>query len=107
MGLQVDNESQHVKIKDLNDKYGVEMFTTAVMGGKAFAEQNIRELKSRIAKLSALKIKLPPTTVILQSAENMSNVKNKKYGARPNETEQKLLSSKKFRTLFNFHRIEW
>ena len=91
MGLQVDNESQHVKIKDLNDKYGVEMFTTAVMGGKAFAEQNIRELKSRIAKLSALKIKLPPTTVILQSADNMSNVKNNKYGARPNETEQKLL----------------
>ena len=49
------------------------MFTTAVMGGKTFvAKQKIRQLKSRIAKLSALKMKVPPTNVILQSAENMN-----------------------------------
>ena len=40
MCLQVHSEFQQVKIKDLNDKYGVEMFTTAVRGGKAYgAEQ--------------------------------------------------------------------
>ena len=35
MTLQVDNEFQQVKIKDLNDENNVEMFTTSVCGGKA------------------------------------------------------------------------
>ena len=53
MRLQVDNEFQQVKIKDLNDINNVEMFTSAVRGGKAFAaEQKIRELKTRIAKIN-------------------------------------------------------
>ena len=56
MRLQVDNEFEQVKIKDLNDENNVEMFTTAVRGGKAFvAEQKIRELKTRISKLNAQK----------------------------------------------------
>ena len=88
MRLQVDNESQQVKNKDLNDKYGVEMFTTSVKGGKAFAaEQKIRELKTRIAKLNALKMKVLHTIVIFQSAENMNNVKSKKYRASLSEIE--------------------
>ena len=50
--LQVDNEFQWVKIKDLNNENNVEMFTSAVRGDKEFAaEQKIREL--RIAKLNA------------------------------------------------------
>ena len=53
--LQVDSEFQQVKIKDLNDKFNVTMFTTSLRGGKAFAaEQKIRELKSRISKLKAI-----------------------------------------------------
>ena len=49
MRLQVDNEFQQVKLKDLNDKNNVKMFTISVRGGKAFAaEQKIRELKIRI-----------------------------------------------------------
>ena len=64
------------------------MFLSGVRGGKAFAaEQKIRELKSRIAKLSVLKTKVPPKTIILQSAENMNNVKSKKYGITPNEIQ--------------------
>ena len=48
--LQVDNEFQKVKIKDLNEMNNVEMFTTSVRGSKAFAaEQKIRELKTRIS----------------------------------------------------------
>ena len=54
MRLQGDNEFQQVKIKDLNDQNNVEIITTSVRGGKAFAaEQKIRELKSRISKLNA------------------------------------------------------
>ena len=41
--LQVDQEFQQVKIKDLNDLTNVEMFSTSLRGGKAFAaEQKIR-----------------------------------------------------------------
>ena len=39
MRLQVDNEFHLVKIKDLNDENNVEIITTAVRGGKAFAAE--------------------------------------------------------------------
>ena len=77
MRLQVDNEFQHVKLKDLNDQNNVEMFTSSVRGGKAFAaEQKIRELKTRISKLNAQKLKISLTKIILSSANNMNNLKN-------------------------------
>ena len=37
--LQVDNEFQQVKVKDLNDLNNVEMFTTSGSGGNAFATE--------------------------------------------------------------------
>ena len=46
MRLQVDNEFQEVKIKDLHDQNNVQMFTTSVFGGKAFTleqEKNLRQ----------------------------------------------------------------
>ena len=53
MRLQVDNEFQQVKIHDLNNQNNVEMFTTSIREDKAFAaEQKIRELKTRVAKLN-------------------------------------------------------
>ena len=106
MRLQVGNELQQVKIIDLNDENNVEMFTTSVHGGKAFAaEQKIRELKSRIAKLNAQKIKISPTKIISSSASNMNSVQSEKYALSPDEIEKKSLSSERFRTVFNFHRI--
>ena len=58
MRLQVDNEFQQVKIKDLNDENNVEMFMTAVRGGKAFAaEEKIGEFKTRISKINTQKLK--------------------------------------------------
>ena len=32
---------------------------------------------------------------------------NEQYGLSPNKIEKKSLSNERFRTLFNFHRIEW
>ena len=65
MRLQVDNEFQQVKIKDLNNGNNVEMLTSSVRRGKAFAaEQKIRELKTKIAKLGAQKLKTTPTKTI-------------------------------------------
>ena len=79
MRLQVDNEFQRVKIKDLNDENNVEMFTSSVRGGKAFAvEQKIRELEARIAKINAQKLKISPSKIIQNSTLNMNFVKSSK-----------------------------
>ena len=73
MRLQVDNEFQQVRLKDLNDQNNVEMFTTSVRGGKAFAaEQKIRELKTRIAKINTQKLKISPAKIIQNSTLNMN-----------------------------------
>ena len=57
----------------------VEMFTTSIRGGKAFAtEQKIRKLKTRISKLNAQKPKISRTKIILHSAINMNNIPSKK-----------------------------
>ena len=52
------------------------------------------------------KAKIPPTTIIRQSAENMKDVKSKKYGISLNDVEKKSLSSERFKTQFNFKRID-
>ena len=73
MRLQVDNEFQQVRIKDMNDEKNVEMFTSSVRGGKAFATgQKIREFQTTIAKLNAQKLKISPTKMIQSSTLNMN-----------------------------------
>ena len=105
--LQVDKEFQQVKIKDLNDLNNVEMFSTSIRGGKAFAaEQKIRELKSRTSKLHSQKLKISPKKIIEMSTANMSIMKSKKYGFSPNEVEKRALESERFRTVYNMHRID-
>ena len=107
MRLQVDNKFQQVKIKVLNDLNNFEMFITAVRGGKAFAaEQKIRELKTRISKLNAQKLKISPKKIIEVSTANMNLKKSTKYGLSPEEIERRSLSSERFKTVFNMYRIE-
>ena len=81
MKLQVDQEFQQVTIKDLNKQNNVEMFSTSLRGGKAFAaEQKIRELKTRISKLKGQKLKITPKKIIEISTKNMNIQPSKKYG---------------------------
>ena len=90
MKLQVDQEFQLVKIKDLNDLNNVEMFSTSPKGGKAFAaEQKIRELKTRIAKLNSQKLKISPRRIIEMSTKNLNIQQGKKYGFSPEEVGKK------------------
>ena len=90
MRLQVDNKFQQVEIKDLNDENNVEIFTSSVRDGKAFAsEKNIGELKSRTAKSNALKMKVTFTKIITTSSENMNSALNEKCRLTPDEIEKK------------------
>ena len=104
MKLQVDQEFQQQKIKDVNKQNNVKMFSTSLRGGKAFAaEQKIRELKTRISKLKGQKLKITPNKIIEISAKNMNIHPSKKYGISPDEVESRALKSEKFRTFFNIH----
>ena len=107
MRLQIDSEFQQVKIKDLNDINNIEMFTSAIRGGEAFAaEQEIRELKTRIAKINAQKLKISPTKIIEISTANMNIRPSEKYSIAPEEIEERTLSNEHFKTIFNVQRIE-
>ena len=56
MRLQTDLEFLENEIKKLNKKYNVEMFSTKLRGGKAFAaEEKIREFKKLLFKSKRLK----------------------------------------------------
>ena len=51
MRLETDLEFQQNKIKRLNAKYNVDMFSTRLRGGKAFAaEQKNREIRKLLLK---------------------------------------------------------
>ena len=71
------------------------MFTSSVRSGKAY-KKNIWELKSRIGKLNALKMKVTPSKIITTSSENINIVLNEKYGLSPNKIEKNSLSSERF-----------
>ena len=107
MRLQVDHEFQQVKIKDLDELNNVTMFSTSLWGGKAFAaEQKIRELKTRIAKLKSQKLKILPNKIIEMSTANMNIRPSAKYGFSPEEVEKRALESERFKVLYNMHRLE-
>ena len=107
MKLQVDQEFQQVRIvKDLNDLNNVEMFSTSLRGGKAFAaEQKIRELKTRILKLNSQKLNVTPKKITEMLTANMNKQPSKKYGFSPEEVEGRALESEKFRTVYKMRRL--
>ena len=87
--LQVDQEFQQVKIQDLNDLNNVKMFSTSLRGRKVFAaEQKIRELKTRIAKLHSQKLKISPQIIIEMLTVNMNILPGKKYGFRQKKSKK-------------------
>ena len=67
--------------------------TSSVRGGKAFAaEQKIRELKTRVSKLKAQKLKISPAKIVQNSTLNMDLMKSVKYGLSPEEIEKRSLA---------------
>ena len=103
MRLQVDQEFQQVKIKDLNELNNVTMFSTSLRGGKAFAaEQKIREL----TKLKSQKLKISHKKIIEILTANMNIRLSAKYGFSPKELEKRALESERFKVIYNMHRLE-
>ena len=110
MRLQTDQEFQQNEIKKINLKYNVEMFSSRLRGGKAFAaEQKIRELKKVIFKTkNAYKLskkKINSKKIIEKSVQNLNNTNSEKYGAPPEIIEQKTLENEVFKEVYDFYRL--
>ena len=110
MRLQTDQEFQQNEIKKINLKYNVDMFSTNIRGGKAFAaEQKIRELKKILFKTKNVykrsKKKINSKKVIEKAIENMNKINSEKYGLPPEIIEKKTLSDNVFKEIFDFYRM--
>ena len=111
MRLQTDLEFKQKKIFALNKNYNLDMFSTAVRGGKAFAaEQKLRELKKRLSRLLVLqrnsKTKLKSPNILIQKAvENMNSLPTAKYGVKPDKIEKRSLESDWFREWCDIRRL--
>ena len=80
MRLQADLEFQQNNIKRLNKKYNVDMFSTRIRGGKAFAaEQKIRKFKKPLLKTKSLykrtKKKIKSNEIIKRVTTNINQTK--------------------------------
>ena len=111
MRLQTDLEFKQKRIFALNKKYNVDMFSTAVRGGKAFAaKQKLRELKKRLSRLLVLqrnsKAKLRSPNILIQKAvKNMNSLPTAKYCVEPDKIEKRSLESDWFREWFDIRRL--
>ena len=110
MRLQTDQEFQQNEIKKLSLKYNVEMFSTRIRGGKAFAaEQKIRELKKIIFKTKNTyklsKKKINSKKIIQKAAENLNKTNSEKYGLPPEVIEKKTLADNVFKEVYDFYRL--
>ena len=110
MRLQTDQEFQQNEIKKLNLKYNVEMFSSRIRGGKAFAaEQKIRELKKVIFKTkNAYKLtkkKINSKKIIEKSVRNLNKINSEKYGLPPEVIEKKTLANDVFKEVYDFYRL--
>ena len=113
MRLQTDLEFQQNQIKRLNEENNVEMYSTKVREGKAFAaEQKIREFKKlllrskRIIKDKGERIR--PNEIIRKATQNLNKKVMPMYDIAPETVLNKSLDPKtgeEFQEIYDFHRI--
>ena len=116
MCLQTDLGFSQNKIKQLNQKFDVDMVHTKIRGGKAAAaEQKIREFKKvllrskHFEKMKKKKNRIKPNQLIKNAAKNMNKTISLKYGLLPEFIEQNSLdpnNRKYFREIYDFSRLK-
>ena len=110
MRLETDLEFQQSKINRLNAKYNVDMSSTRLRGGKAFAaEQKIREFKKLLLKSKGiekrLKIRLNPNNLITKATNNLIYAKSAKYDIASETVEKENIKNPVFIEVYDFHRL--
>ena len=113
MRLQIDREFQQTNFKKLNKEFDVDMHSTNLRGGKAFAaEQKIHELKKLLLRSKCIKKSLgkrvKPKDLIQKATFNLNNTRSAKYGFSPEQMEGKSFDPKEgqqFRETYDFSRL--
>ena len=105
--LQTDLEFKQNKIKQLNEKFNVIMFSSKIRGGKAFAaERAIRDFKKILLRSKRLnKGRLKSYELIRKATNNLNNKKSVKYNETPNNIERNSLRDDNYREIFDIKRI--
>ena len=101
---------QQSKIDRLNAKYNVDMSSTRLRGGKAFAaEQKIREFKKLLLKSKGiekrLKVRLNPNNLITKATNNLIYAKSAKYDIASETVEKESIKNPVFIEVYVFHRL--
>ena len=107
--IQTDLEfTTSLKIKDLNKKYNVEMFTTKLNRGHAFAaEQKIRVIKELLLRLRRNNKRKNLYDLIKLATYNLNNTPTEKYrDAVPSKIQELTLKDNTFKNLYNSFRLE-
>ena len=94
MRLQTNHEFQQTNINKLNKEFDVDMYSTNLRGGKAFApEQKTRELKKLLLRSKPIKKshgkQVKPNELIEKATFNLNNTQSAKYGFSPEQIEKK------------------
>ena len=111
MRLQTDLEFRQNDMKKLSKKFNVDMFSTKVRGGQAFAaKQKIREFKKLLFKSKKLHKatktgRVDPRKLIKNAVQNINKTNSQKYGLPPDEIEEKSLADEKFRQTISTRRF--
>ena len=111
MRLQTDQESKQINIEEPNKNLNVEMYSTHLRGGKAFAaEQKIRELKNLLLRSKCIEKfkckRMKPNKLIKKGTFNLDNTKSEKCGYSPKQIEEQVLdpsTGKYFQDVYDIH----
>ena len=104
MWVQTDGKFEQNEIKTSTKKYNIQMFSTRLPGGKAFAaKQKIRELVLNKVLDKRLKERIKLKKFLAKAKNNMNSVRSKKYGLVPKETEARSLANDVFRIKYNIY----
>ena len=113
MRLQTDCEFQQTAIKKLNKEFDVDMYSTNLRDGKAFAaERKIRELKKLLLRSKhvqkSFSKQIKPNKLIKKVTFNLNNTGSAKYGFSPEQVEEKSLDpecGQQFKETCGFRRL--
>ena len=110
MRLKTDHKFQQTAIKKLNKEFNVDMYSTNLRGGKAFAaELKIRELINcswdvNVFRKSFSKwIELIRNELIKKTTFNLNNTRSAKYGFSPEKIEEKSLEPERWQQFKETH----
>ena len=105
--IQTDLEFKQNKIKKLNEKFNVTMFSSKIRSGKAFAaERAIRDFKKILLRSKRLnKGRVKSYELIKKATDNLNNKKSIKYKETPNNIEKNSLRDDNYREIFDIKRI--